>query len=139
MFGIAMIILLLYLLIGFAITLLLFYFKPDWFDENSNKYDTIFNVFGKMSAVIIIFLWPIVLIGIPIYFLIKGFEILFDYIIDLGENRREFDINPQLAKQEFEQKCYITNDQYVIGYHDGFYDAIAAIKDKVEGEEQDVC
>lgn len=89
MFGIAMIILLLYLLIGFAITLLLFYFKPDWFDENSNKYDTVFNVFGKMSAIIIIFLWPIVLISIPICFLIKGFEILFDYIMELGENRKD--------------------------------------------------
>lgn len=52
---------------------------------------------------------------------------------------REFDINPQLARQEFEQKCYIADDQYVIGYHDGIYDAIAAIKDKVESEERDVC
>ena len=41
---------------------------------------------------------------------------------------REFDIDPQLARQEFEQKCYITDDQYVIGYHDGLYDAIEAIK-----------
>lgn len=89
MLGIALIIVLLYLLIGVAITLLLFYFKPDWFDENSNKYDTVFTAFGKMSAVIIIFLWPIVLIGIPIYFLIKGFEILFNYIMELGENRKE--------------------------------------------------
>lgn len=89
MFGIAMIIVLLYLLVGIAITLLLFYFKPDWFDENSKKYDTVFNVFGKMSAVIIIFLWPIVLISIPICFLIKGFEILFDYIMELGVNRKE--------------------------------------------------
>ena len=49
---------------------------------------------------------------------------------------KEFDIDPQLARQEFEQKCYITDDQYVIGYHDGIYDAIAAIKDKVESEEE---
>jgi len=89
MFGIAMIIVLLYFLIGIAATLLLFYFKPDWFDENSKKYDTVFTVFGKMSAVIIIFLWPIVLISIPICFLIKGFKILFDYIMELGENRKE--------------------------------------------------
>lgn len=89
MFGIAMIIVLLYFLIGIVITLLLFYFKPDWFDENSNKYDTVFNLFGKMSAVIIIFLWPIVLIGVPIHFLVKGFKILFDYIMDLGKNRKE--------------------------------------------------
>lgn len=89
MFCIAMIVVLLYFSIGIGITLLLFYFKPDWFDENSKKYDTIFNLFGKLSAVLIICLWPIVLIGIPIYFLIKGFEILFDYIIDLGKNRKE--------------------------------------------------
>lgn len=48
---------------------------------------------------------------------------------------REFDINPQLAREEFEQKCYITDDKYVIGYHDGLYDAIEAIKDKAEGSE----
>lgn len=89
MFGIAIVIVLLYFLIGIAITLLLFYFKPDWFDENSNEDDTIFNTFGKESAIIIIFLWPIVLISIPIYFLIKGFKILFDYIMELGENRKE--------------------------------------------------
>lgn len=89
MFGITLIIVLLYFLIGVAITLLLFYFKPDWFDENSNKDYTIFNAFGKTSALIIIFLWPIVLIGIPIHFLVKGLEILFDYIMDLGEDRKE--------------------------------------------------
>lgn len=89
MVSIVMIILLLYYFIGFGITLLLFYFKPDWFDENSKKYNTIFNLLGKLSAIIIICLWPIVLIGIPIHFLIKGFEILFDYIIDLGKNSKE--------------------------------------------------
>lgn len=47
---------------------------------------------------------------------------------------REFDIDSQLARQEFEQKCYITNNQYVIGYHDGLSDAIEAIKDKAESE-----
>lgn len=88
MLGIALIIVLLYFLIGVAITLLLFYFKPDWFDENSNEDDTIFNTFGKESAIIIIFLWPIVLISIPIHFLIKGFKILFNYIMELGENRK---------------------------------------------------
>lgn len=87
--SITLIIVLLYYFIGLGITLLLFYFKPDLFDENSKKYDTIFNLFGKSSAIIIIFLWPIVLIGIPIHFLIKGFEILFDYIIDLGKNKKE--------------------------------------------------
>ena len=49
---------------------------------------------------------------------------------------REFGIDPQLARQEFEQKCYVTDNQYVIGYHDGLYDAIEAIKDKAECEEK---
>lgn len=48
---------------------------------------------------------------------------------------REFDIDPQLARQEFEQKCYITDDQYVIGYHDELDDAIEAIKYKAERNE----
>lgn len=48
---------------------------------------------------------------------------------------REFDIDTQLARQEFEQKCYTTDNQYVIGYHDGLYDAIEAIKHKAESEE----
>ena len=48
---------------------------------------------------------------------------------------KEFDIDPQLARQEFEQKCYITDDQYVIGYYDGLYDAIETIKKKAESEE----
>lgn len=43
---------------------------------------------------------------------------------------REFDADAVLARQEFEQKCYITDNQYVIGYHDGLNDAIEAIKDK---------
>ena len=47
---------------------------------------------------------------------------------------RKFDIDTQLARQEFEQKCYITDNQYVIGYHDGLYDAIEAIKHKAESE-----
>ena len=49
---------------------------------------------------------------------------------------REFDIDPQLARNEFEQKCYITDNQYVIGYHDGLNDAIKAIEDKAEREEE---
>lgn len=47
---------------------------------------------------------------------------------------REFDIDPQLARQEFMQNCYVTDNQYVIGYHDGLYDAIEAIKEKAESE-----
>lgn len=47
---------------------------------------------------------------------------------------REFDADAVLARQEFMQKCYITDNQYVIGYHDGLHDAIEAIKDKTESE-----
>jgi hypothetical protein len=49
---------------------------------------------------------------------------------------RHFDIDEELARQEFEQKCYITDNQYVIGYHDGLDDAIKAIKQKAEGGEE---
>lgn len=49
--------------------------------------------------------------------------------------KREFGIDPLLARQEFEQKCYVTDDQYVIGYHDGLRDAIEAIKEK----NNDIC
>ena len=48
---------------------------------------------------------------------------------------REFDIDPQLARQEFKQNCYISDNQYAIGYYDGLYDAIEAIKDKADKEE----
>lgn len=50
---------------------------------------------------------------------------------------REFDIDPQLARNEFEQKCYITDNQYVIGYHDGLRDAIKAIEDKAKGSDKE--
>ena len=43
---------------------------------------------------------------------------------------REFDIDATLARQEFEQKCYVTDDQYIIGYYDGLHDAIKAIEVK---------
>lgn len=42
---------------------------------------------------------------------------------------REFDIDPEIARIEFEQKCYITDNQYTIGYNDGLEDAIKAIKE----------
>lgn len=48
---------------------------------------------------------------------------------------REFDIDSVLAKQEFMQKCYVTDNQYAIGYNDGLHDAIEAIKRKAESEE----
>ena len=47
---------------------------------------------------------------------------------------KEFDIDPVLARQEFMQKCYVTDNQYVIGYHDGLNDAIGAIKEKADKE-----
>ena len=46
----------------------------------------------------------------------------------------EFDIDSVLARQEFMQKCYVTDNQYVIGYHDGLHDAIEAINEKAESE-----
>ena len=48
---------------------------------------------------------------------------------------RHFDLDAEIARQEFEQKCYVTDDQYSIGYYDGIEDAIKAIKQKVESEE----
>lgn len=45
---------------------------------------------------------------------------------------KKFDIDPEYARQELKQKCYITDDQYTIGYHDGLYDAIEAIEAKAE-------
>ena len=38
----------------------------------------------------------------------------------------------EIARQEFEQKCYVTDDQYSIGYYDGIEDAIKAIKARIE-------
>jgi len=34
----------------------------------------------------------------------------------------------ELAEQEFEQKCFISNDQYQIGFEDGLKAAVNAIK-----------
>lgn len=42
---------------------------------------------------------------------------------------REFDIDPEIARIEFEQKCYSTDNQYTIGYNDGLEDAIKAIRE----------
>lgn len=49
---------------------------------------------------------------------------------------RHFDIDEELARQEFEQKCYATDDQYSIGYYDGLNDAIKAIEQKAKGAEE---
>ena len=40
---------------------------------------------------------------------------------------REFDIDKEIAEQEFMQKRFVTDDQYKIGYHDGIYDSIRAL------------
>lgn len=48
---------------------------------------------------------------------------------------REFGLDAEdaeIARQEFEQKCYISDDQYSIGYNDGLDDAIKAIKQTIE-------
>ena len=45
-----------------------------------------------------------------------------------------FGVDSEIACQEFEQKCYISDDQYSIGYYDGIEDAIKAIKAKIEEE-----
>ena len=39
----------------------------------------------------------------------------------------QFGIDPELARVEFEQKCYISDEQYSIGYQDGLAEAINAI------------
>lgn len=48
---------------------------------------------------------------------------------------REFDIDPEIARIEFEQKCYAADNQYTIGYYDGLADAIKAIREFAESEE----
>lgn len=40
---------------------------------------------------------------------------------------REFGIDKTLARQEFMQKCYISDDQYKIGYNDGLMKAVSLI------------
>lgn len=40
----------------------------------------------------------------------------------------QWGIDPELARNEFEQKCYLTDDQYKIGHRDGLIDAIKAIE-----------
>ena len=45
---------------------------------------------------------------------------------------KNFDIDEILARQEFKQKCYISDNQYDIGYYDGLYKALNAIKEVME-------
>lgn len=42
---------------------------------------------------------------------------------------RQFDIDIQLARQEFEQKCYISDNQYAIGFCEGVDSSIEALKE----------
>ena len=42
---------------------------------------------------------------------------------------REFGIDKKIARQVFEQKCLITDNQYKIGYNDGIYDSIKALSE----------
>ena len=42
--------------------------------------------------------------------------------------QRHFNIDPIIARNEFEQKCYIPDDHYKIGYRDGLIDATKAIE-----------
>lgn len=44
---------------------------------------------------------------------------------------REFDIDATIARQEFEQKCYISDDQYGIGYYDGVVKSMAKVAEEL--------
>ena len=44
---------------------------------------------------------------------------------------RQFDIDSTLARQEFEQKCYISDDQYGIGYYDGVVKSMAKVAEEL--------
>ena len=45
---------------------------------------------------------------------------------------REFDIDANLARNEFMQKCYITNDQYKIGFYDGVGESLEAVRNLMD-------
>lgn len=49
----------------------------------------------------------------------------------------QFGIAPELARVEFEQKCYISDDQYKIGYQDGLAEAINAIGSLLDEQEEE--
>ena len=44
-----------------------------------------------------------------------------------------FDINPVIAKQEFEQKCFVPCTDYEMGYYDGLAKARETIMNVMEG------
>ena len=41
--------------------------------------------------------------------------------------KREFDIDGERARNEFEQKCYVSNDQYRIGFYDGVVKCVSML------------
>lgn len=47
---------------------------------------------------------------------------------------REFGIDKTIARQEFEQKCYISDEQYKIGYNDGLMKAISLVSLELSNE-----
>ena len=92
MFLQALIITILYFLLGFGIFLLLVFLKPRWFDEHHciKDDDTLFNDLGLgCSALLIICLWPFVIIGLICWRIGRKINILIEYIKELGEDRKE--------------------------------------------------
>lgn len=49
----------------------------------------------------------------------------------------QFDIDPTIARQEFEQKCYIPCSDYEKGFYDGLAKGRDAIINVMEGGEDD--
>lgn len=47
---------------------------------------------------------------------------------------REFGVDKVIARQEFEQKCYISDEQYKIGYNDGLMKAISLVSLELSNE-----
>ena len=41
---------------------------------------------------------------------------------------REFDADAVLARQEFMQKCYVSDKQYEIGFYDGVSESLDAVR-----------
>ena len=50
---------------------------------------------------------------------------------------REFGIDATLARQEFEQKCYISDDQYDIGCYDGVVKCVAKLTEELANMRKD--
>ena len=42
---------------------------------------------------------------------------------------REYGVEPEIARQDFEQKCFIRDTQYDIGYRDALCDTADMIKE----------